>query len=222
MHKESIRDQALKLRKDGFSYSYISKKTGLSKSTLSDWLTDVLYSPNTEMIEILGNARAASTKRKAQIRQEEMKQIRREAVGEIGTLTKRDVLIFGLGLYMGEGNKTNSLVSVANSDPRVMKAVVAWLSSLGVRKAQLSARIFLYPDSNIEESLNFWSKATSIPLEQFHRSYIDQRIDKKLKKKGKLPFGTLHIRVRSEGRKEYGVLFSRKIQALNEAILSEI
>ena len=93
---------------------------------------------------------------------------------------------------------------------------------LGVEKKQLRIRLHLYPDSDTKQCLQFWSRTTSIPVSQFQKPQIDTRIDKKAKKRRKLPFGTVQLSVRSGGRKEYGVLFSRKIQLWNEVILSEI
>lgn len=222
MHRETLRLEAIALRKMGYSYPYISNKIGISKSTLSDWLTDVPYIPNQEMCNSLGKARAAANERKVQIRQSEMDLIREIAKAEIGSLTERDLLMFGLGLYLGEGAKTHGIVRVVNSDPRVIKCAVAWFLALGVTREQFSARIFIYPDNNPKESMEFWSKITGIPASQFQKTYIDIRTDKKKKKLGKLPFGTFHLSVRSGGRKEFGVLFSRKIQALNEAVLQRI
>lgn len=126
MHTVSIREQAVRLRKEGYPYTYISKQTGLSKSTLSGWLTDVPYTPNNETIEALGKARAASTRKKSALRQAEMRQVRISAAKEIGHVSKRDLFMFGLGLYMGEGNKTHDIVRIANADPAVMRSMIAW------------------------------------------------------------------------------------------------
>ncbi len=58
-------------------------------------------------------------------------------------------------------------------------------------------------------------------MSQFHKSQVDWRNNKKQDKKGKLPFGTLHLGVKSGGRKEYGVQFHRRIQAWNEAVVKQ-
>ena len=221
MHKSSVRELAVRLRKEGFPYTYISKQTGLSKSTLSGWLTDIPYTPNSETIASLGKARAAATERKAQIRQEELKEIKVRAAQEIGGLSSRDQLMFGLGLYMGEGAKTQDIVRMVNADPLVISCTIAWFRLLGVKDTQLSARVFLYPDSDIEKSLQFWSETTSIPRVQFQKTYIDQRTDKKQKKNRKLPHGTFHLSVRAHGRKEFGVILSRRILALLGAVSEE-
>ncbi|MCX6790115.1 MAG: hypothetical protein NTV60_01150 [Candidatus Kaiserbacteria bacterium] len=222
MHTSSIREKALALRKQGFSYTYISSKTGLSKSTLSGWLTEIPYTPNKETVSAFGKARAAASARRAKLRQESIQDIRKIAAKDIGKINDRDLFIFGLGLYLGEGCKSNSQVRMVNSDPRVIQSTIAWFRMLGVAKSQFRLRLHLYPDSDVKQSLQFWSRTTSIPVSQFQKHQIDSRIDKKVKKQRKLPFGTVQLTVQSGGRKEYGVLFFRKIQLWNEAVLSEI
>lgn len=221
MHITQRREEALALRKKGYSYLYISKMTGMAKSTLSDWLTEVPYTPNTEMVTSLGKARAAAAERKTQIRQEELVGIRKKSKEKIGEMTDRDLFMFGLGLYLGEGEKTNGTVRISNSNPNTMRALVSWFILLGVQRSQFAPRLHLYPDSNIEASLQFWAKAINLPKTQFQRSYVDRRTNKSKNKSGKLPHGTLHLGVRSGGRKEYGVFFSRMIESWCEEVVQQ-
>ncbi len=222
MHTQSIRERALALRKSGFSYTYISSKTGLSKSTLSGWLTEIPYNPNKETIASFGKARAAASARRAELRQQSIQEIRKIAVKEIGKISRRDLFIFGLGLYLGEGCKTNSQIRMINSDSHIIKATIAWFKMLGVKKEQFRMRLHLYPDSDVNQCLQFWSRTTSIPVSQFQKHQVDKRTDKKAKMRHKLPFGTAQLTVQSGGRKEYGVLFFRKIKLWNEVLLSGI
>ncbi len=222
MHNLSIREKALALRKIGFSYKYISSKTGLAKSTLSGWLAEIPYSPNKETVTAFGKARAAASARRAELRQKSIQEIRKTAIKEVGGINQRDLFMFGLGLYMGEGCKTNGQIRVMNSDPRIIRATIAWFRMLGVEKRQIKLRLHLYPDSDVKQSLQFWSRTISIPLSQFQKHQIDSRIDKKAKMRRKLPFGTAQLTIQGGGRKEYGVLFFRRIQLWNEAVSLEI
>jgi hypothetical protein len=222
MHPLSLREKAFALRKSGFSYTYISSKTGLAKGTLSGWLTDVPYTPNKETIASFGKARAAAGARHAKLRQDSIREIREIAEKDVGKISRRDLFMFGLALYLGEGCKSNSQVRMVNSDPLIIQASIAWFKMLGVKNSQFKIRLHLYPDSNVTQCLQFWSQTTSIPLSQFQQTHIDTRTDKKVKKRRKLPFGTVQLMVRSKGQKEYGVLFFRKIQLWNEVVLSKI
>lgn len=218
MHTPSTRDVAVTLRKEGFAYSYISEKTGLSKSTLSDWLSKIPYTPNQQTVERVGKAIAASNARKTQIKQEETEKVRQAAFLDIGEVSRRELFMFGLGLYLGEGSKTGDLTRVVNSDPNVIQLAIAWFSALGVFREQYFLTIHLYPDSDIEKSLQFWSRTTTIPRSQFGKVQIDTRTNKKKNRAGKLPHGTAHLTVRSSGRKEFGVVLARKIQAWNDEV----
>ena len=211
MHKIPVREKVFQLRGAGYSYSYIASQTGLSKSTLSDWLAEVPYRPNRYTLNTIGKARAASGEVMAQIRQRSILKAKQEAKSEIGTLNKRDLFMFGLGLYLGEGSKTDDIVRVVNSDIGVIRLAIAWFKSLGVLRHQFGVTLHLYPDSNVEKCLQFWSEATTIPLGQFAKPQIDRRRNKKAYKAGKLPYGTAHLGVKSGGRKEFGAFFSRKI-----------
>ena len=222
MHKPSFKETALILRKQGFAYSYISKRTGLSKSTLSDWLSEVPYRPNQQTVKRIGKAIAAANAKKIRARQEETEEIRRDALLEIGEMSKRDVFMYGLGLYLGEGSKTQDITRVVNSDPDVIYLAITWFYGLGVLREQFTIRIHLYPDSDIEKSLQFWSRATTIPRSQFSKVQIDTRLNKRKYKAGKLPYGTAHLTVRGLGRKEFGVVFARKIQAWNDGVAQTI
>lgn len=222
MHNTSIRERAEAMRKQGYSYKHISSETGLAKSTLSGWLAEIPFTPNKVTVNSFGKARAAASARRAELRQISIREIRKKAIGDIGTLSKRDLFMYGLGLYMGEGCKTNDQIRVMNSDPRVIKAAVAWFRMLGVEKKQIKVRVHLYPDNNVGQSLQFWSHASSIPLSQFQKHQTDRRTDKKAKMRRKLPYGTAQLTVQSKGRKEYGVLFFRKILLWNEAISLKI
>lgn len=47
------------------------------------------------------------------------------AKNELGRMTKIDLWILGIGLYLGEGNKSYENVSFSNSDPETIKIIVA-------------------------------------------------------------------------------------------------
>jgi hypothetical protein len=166
----------------------------------------------------VGKAIAASNARKTKIRQDETERVRQAAFLDIGKMSKRDLFMFGLGLYLGEGAKTHDITRVVNSDPNVICLAIAWFNELGMSKEQFLIRLHLYPDSNIEKSLQFWSRATTIPRSQFAKVQIDVRKNKKVYKAGKLPYGTAHLSVRSMGRKEFGVVLARKIQAWTDEV----
>ena len=219
--QESVRDQAIDLRKRGYSYSYISQKLFVSKGTLSSWLANILYQPNKETIATIGKARAASGLAKNRQKIESILHARDEAKKDIGNLSKRDLFMVGLGLYIGEGSKFHNSVRIVNSDYNIILLAIRWFHEvIGVPKENFSMRVHMYPDSDEKKILRFWIKTTGLPLGQFKKSHVDYRQDKKISRKGKLPYGTAHMTVKSNGYKEFGVFLSRKIEAWSEEVFN--
>ena len=220
MTKRHARFRAIDLRKAGHSYKYIAPVVKVSKSTLSVWLANVPYKPNAETVKRIGRARAASGEAMSRIKQKSIVRARQEARLIIGTLSRRDLLMLGLGLYIGEGAKSTSITCFVNSNPAVINLIIRWfIKALGLRKENLCLRIHIYPDSNQEECLRFWSRKTTIPRSQFQKTQIDRRQNKALVKSGKLPYGTAHLLAKSLGEKRFGVFLARKIMALSDEVL---
>lgn len=221
--KYELRQNATVLRKSGHSYNYIAEKVGVSKSTLSYWLADIPYTPNAETIKRIGNARAQSGRVKSKQKLESILKAQEVAKKDIGTLSKRDLFMLGIGLYIGEGGKTFNIIRLINSNPMVIKAIIKWFMGVcDLTKENFTLAIHLYPDNNVETCLKYWEQETRIPREQFGKTQIDRRKDKKFGKKGKLPYGTAHLTIRSNGKREHGVFLSRKINAWMEESLKQV
>lgn len=219
-YANKIRTEVLKLRKEGYSYSYIIKTVPVAKSTLSDWLRGVPFIPNKQTLETIDKARLASGIYKHKTKTKSFKKAESQAEKDIGNLSKRDIKILGLGLYIGEGGKTDGMTRVINSDPKVIKFAIKWLRvSFGVDMENIKVRLFLYPDSVEKDCIEHWSKSTRIPVNQFFKSTIDNRTNKKMSNKGKLPFGTAHVSVNGLGNKDLGVYLHRRIMAWMNRVL---
>lgn len=218
--KVLAKEKAIELRKAGHSYNYIAPQIGVSKSTLGIWLADVSYTPNLETLARIGNARAASGAAKSRIKRESMKMAMDEARIDIGSLSKRDLFMLGLGLYIGEGMKSTQSTRFTNSNPAIMKIIIRWfIEALDAKQESMKMRLHLYPDSDEEMCLKFWSSLTGIPHERFYKSVIDRRDNKRVSKSGKLPYGTAHLTVTSLGDKRFGVFLARKIMAWSDIVL---
>lgn len=212
MRDLSIKSSATNLRKGGYSYTYISKKTGISKSTLSGWLQSIPYSPNDFTVETIGKARAKSGEAKSKIKKQSYDRAAYSAKNDIGTLTKRDIFMLGIGMYIGEGSKTNDIVRIVNSDPAIIRFAVRWFVDVcGLTADNLVARIHLYPSNDELDAIEYWHAVSGISKHNFQKSSVDTRKNKKSIKAGTTPHGTLHVSVRSRGVKEFGVALSRRI-----------
>ena len=56
-----------------------------------------------------------------------------------------------------------------------------------------------HPDVNPDEAETYWSKTIGIPRSQFYKIQIDRRTNKSVEKRGKLPYGTVHVTVLGPG-----------------------
>lgn len=220
MTRVELKKRALELRKEGYAYSYVSKKLLVGKSTLSDWLSKIPYKPNDYTIKLLGKARAAANITNTNKKRNSFIQAKKEAKNEIGTLNDRDIFMLGLGIYIGEGTKTHDIIRVINSDPKIIKFAILWFKKVcGLQINNFAIRIHIYPDNNESACIDFWSKNTGLPKSNFYKTYIDGRLNKKMFKRGKLPFGTAHLTIKSNGKKEFGVFLARKIKAWIDEVL---
>lgn len=219
----SFKEKAIKYRKQGYSYNMISEKLGLAKSTLSDWLREIPYEPNKEVLKRikLGPIKSARIRHNQKVTT--IKKIKKKAKKELGKLTKRDLWLLGIGLYLGDGTKTQESVQVINSNPEIIKLAIKWFREIcGLETKNFTIAIHTYPDNEIENTINYWSKITDIPKSQFEKTQIDRRPNKSKKKKRKLPYGTAKLTVRARGRKEFGVNLHRRIMGWIEAALDRI
>lgn len=217
------RKQATILRKRGFSYNMICEKLGIAKSTLSCWLKDVPFFPNQEVIRRIGEGRLKSAKHKNAQKIQEIEEMEDVAKKEIKVLTKRDLWMLGIGIYLGEGSKLFESIRIINSDPYIIKIAIKWFKDIcGLKNENFLPAVHIYPDSNEKEIIKYWSKILDIPKEKFGKTQIDTRTNKSSKKRRKLPYGTLHIYVRSRGNREYGRKLHRKIMGWIKAINNQL
>jgi len=220
--KKALQNKAIALRRSGYSYNLIQKQVPVSKSTLTLWLANVPYSPNEIVQNRIRGAILNATQWNQKRKRDSLEKAAREARRDLGKLTKRDLFLLGIGLYIGEGSKTQDQVRIVNSDPDVICLAIHWFTKvLGLRKEHFSPTIHLYPDNDPRESLEFWSRVTDIPPSQFGKTQIDRRL-KKPKKVGLLRYGTAHLHICSRGDKRFGVFLSRKINALIREIYRSV
>lgn len=211
---------AVKLRADGYSYRMIHKELGIPMSTMSGWFRDAPYTPNQEALQRIESGRYAHGIMKREERLREINQLLIEGRKEVGTLSKRDLWMVGLGLWIGEGSKTIEQIRLANSDPKVIALWIRWLKdACHLNNDNIFATLHIYPESNEFTCKNYWKNVTQIQNLRFGKTQIDHRSNKSKDKKGSLPYGTIHISVRSAGNPSLGVKLYRRMKGWISAIL---
>lgn len=171
------RQKAVRLRKSGKSFTHIRKKLNVAKGTLSYWISGIKLTSK-QLDKIQKEGRALQVERYIKTRKEQRKKIF-DAYCDIEKnkllpLTKRDYLIAGLFLYLGEGSKSSWWeTGVSNSNPTIIRFVIFWLTNiLRVPKNKIRIYVHLYKNMDVRAELDFWSKTTKIPLSQFRKPYI--------------------------------------------------
>jgi len=193
------KEEALRLRQQEMSYSQIKQAIGVSKSTLSGWLKD--YPLSKERIdELRGKSerrieRYRETMRKK--REKRLLDIYEKERDYILPLSEKEVFIFGLGLYWGEGSKTrNASLSVSNTDPSIVKFFIFWLNkTFGIPKQKLRINLQLYKDMDIKKELLFWENTLGLTRSQFNKPYIKESSVKAINHKGGFGHGTCNVAI---------------------------
>jgi hypothetical protein len=87
-------------------------------------------------------------------------------------LSERDHAMFALGLYAGEGAKTNNEASMANTNPGYLQVYLAWLrGQFNVDESRLKAVLYLHEDLDLDAAQCHWSEVLGVPLAQFRKPY---------------------------------------------------
>lgn len=174
-----LREKAIQLRLQGYTYGQIKRELGLPKGTLSYWLHK--YPLGEQSLQKLSKSRAqardiARERYRNTVRERRLKKLK--AVYEIQKnsilpLSEKELLIAGLFLYWGEGAKGRGIVSISNTDPKVAKFAFFWMTQiLRVPISKIKVGLHIYKDMDVEETIKFWSKVLNLPKEQFNKPYI--------------------------------------------------
>jgi hypothetical protein len=80
----------------------------------------------------------------------------------------------GLGLYWGEGTKSNKhSVRLGNTDPNLVRHFILFINKIyAVHRNDLRFGLQLFNDINPEEALNFWAKHLKVDKKQFQKVIV--------------------------------------------------
>lgn len=194
LYKE--KSKAIKLRKQGYSYSQIKKELGISKSTLSGWLANYPLS-NKRIRELRDNnpRRIENYIQTMQKKREAKFLIEFErAKKDIKSISGRELFIAGFFLYWAEGGKTRrNTLTLSNTDPAMLKVYLKWLILLGVSKNKLKIRLHLYKDMDRDKEILFWKKELGLAQSQFQKAWIKNSKMTDLTYKNNFGHGTCNI-----------------------------
>jgi transcriptional regulator with XRE-family HTH domain len=162
------RERARGLRAQAWTLQEIADQLGVSKGSVSVWVRDVEFTPKPRNRGHSGHQpHPLHVKKLAEI-----ERCRAEAEVEYSDLSVHQLDAFALGLYAGEGAKTPGAVSMANTNPLLLRLFVDWLRrNFDIEEDRLRARLYLHQGLDIDEATAYWSAVTSISERQFQRPY---------------------------------------------------
>jgi hypothetical protein len=184
MTENVIKNEAILLRQQGWSYSMITKKLGVAKTTLNYWFRNIVLSKET--IGIIENRKRDNIRelRKSALvinRQNYEKRLNiifasaDEAVGFLKFNPETYELMLAM-LYLCEGSKKIHNVEFSNSNPEIIRLYLYLLRNIfDIQNTDVSVYLHLRADQDIDLEIKYWSKICHIGIRQFRKSQLDRR-----------------------------------------------
>ena len=162
------REQARNLRAQSWTLQAIADELGVAKGSVSVWVRDVDFVPKPR-------DRGHSNHQPHPLHVKKLAEIERckaEAEAVVGPLTDRDLRMSILGLYAGAGSKTERSVSMANTNPVLLRCFITWLRcEFEIDESRLRVKLYLHEGLDLDVSMTHWSGLLDIPEEQFRQPY---------------------------------------------------
>lgn len=221
------KEKAIKLRKEGKTYSEILKEVSVAKSTLSEWFRDVgLSVPEKQRLTAkkLEAAKRGGIAKHAQ-RIIRTQKIHQEALKDITHISKRELWLIGVALYWAEGSKEKDYhpggnLRFGNSDPRMIELFLKWLKEiLKISDDRIGIEILIHENSknNISAVKQYWSKVVGWKVNRLTKVYYKKtKIKTNRRNIGNLYYGGIRVTVKSSSS------LVRQIAGWTEAVYRNI
>lgn len=173
-------DQAISLRKRGFTLDEIAKYCDISKSTASKWLKNKGFSDvvtkqnkrragqeNAKRLKLINKARRTERIKRYQ-------EIERSAGVEYKHYKKDSLFVAGLTLYLATGDDgADGVIRFSTKKIDSHRIFIAFAQEyLGVEKEKIHFWIALTTDLDEEKCMRKWQRAISLPYSQFYKNQI--------------------------------------------------
>jgi len=210
------KQKALQLRRRGLSIKDIASKLGVSKGSVSLWCQEITLTAR--QVAVLKKIQIEAGNAGRIIGAEINKQKRLDAIArhevqgkeKIKNLSRRDLLMLGIGLYWGEGVKSRTgTASLVNSDPTLILIGYRWFQEcLGVKTEEFNPYIYISEIHKNRENdiIKFWSDYLDIPKSQFKDIIFLKNRPKKIYENHNSYYGVMALMVRKGTDLKYEIL----------------
>ena len=169
--KKTLKQQAIELRKKGYSFQEISLVLDVSRSTASSWARSVVLGIQAK----LRLQKRGDEGRQRGIITNKIKQqkLLLEIDSNCEVLKNKkynldDYKLFLALLYWGEGAKTGGRLIFINSDPAMVRIFMFLMrKSFMIKEEKFRTLLHLHEYHDKNEMIDFWSKITGISKNQF-------------------------------------------------------
>ncbi len=196
--------KARKLRSKGESVGMIAKKIGVTKSTVSLWVRDIILS--IEQLEELNKRKIKGGelgRLKGSLMQKNrrlnlIKQRETEGRDRLKNLSDKELFVAGIALYWAEGSKKKREFFICNSDPEMIVFMIGWIEKFfGIKRDRLKVVVGINEIHRSREGVvkNYWSNITGIPLTQFRKTSFKKVKSHKIYANFNEHYGTLGVTV---------------------------
>jgi hypothetical protein len=202
--------RARELRAQAWTLNEIAAELGVSKSSVSIWVRDVDFTPRPR-----NRGHPAGPHHPMRLKKEaEIARCKHDAEVWLGAITQRELTMFALGLYAGEGSKSGHEVSMANTNAVYLKVFVTWLRrTFDIDESRVRAVLYLHAGLDLDAASRYWSEVLDIPLRQFSKPY--RAVPDPSMRRAKHEFGCATARYSC-------TLTARRVMAMIAAVSSSI
>lgn len=212
-YPDSVREEAREKRRSGQSVREIAKEMAISRGTISLWVREIELS--VEQRRWL-NERAGASRRQALVhhgsgRRKAATKARAEArrAGRESNTSMMDAVV--VGLYWGEGHKSEGYWAFVNSDPNCIDVITQWLCRWGCKGSRVRVQTHEGTGVTDEQIQDFWSNYLHVPY-ALKVGRVTKESTGRSKRTRSRPFGTCRVSTRK------GMFFYEFIRGQAEAL----
>lgn len=199
--------QAIRLRREGYTYREILEKIPVAKSTLSLWLRSVgLAKAQAQRLtekRIKAGRRGGQSRRIA--REQEVRHFLGTGLKDVGRLSKRELWLIGIALYWAEGSKQHAHlpstgILFGNSDVHMITVFMRWLEIMGISNDDIYFELYIHENRKREKRAfrEWWAHTLEVDVARIDRIYWKRNtVLTNRTNTGDLYHGLLRIKVRS-------------------------
>ena len=180
-------DQAIALRKRGFTLEEIAKVCDISKSTASLWLKSKAFSAqvtkqnvrragaeNAKRLKLIAKTRGTERKRR-------YKDAAQSAKVEFSHYSSNPTFTAGLAAYTAAGDVSEDrVVRFSHVSPELHRLFIKFATEfMGVEKKSIHLWLHLYSGTVEKKAMKTWSKITTIPYSQFYKNQFVNKTSRK-------------------------------------------